>query len=220
MGHVSLAFLTGAGCSMNRALVSQSTTLQASGRDRKSQRSSAGSPSRSAVWKWNVYCGGWSGINKNKKESLRVLAIKQTLSKSQRVAYHCSLVARLFVLVLRANFLSAWRKKWWETNWTSREEAPSARLRRGALKPSVFVLKEASVAAGEIRPSGCGVRRLIGSFFGFFYSPKYRFSSQAFKSYSSDASLEMSHIHTYWRRKNVSFWFHLIGLLAARIEWP
>lgn len=29
------AFLTGAGCSMNRALVSQSTTLQASGRDRK-----------------------------------------------------------------------------------------------------------------------------------------------------------------------------------------
>lgn len=54
-------------------------------------------------------------INK-KKKFVRPLTIRKTLSKSQCVAYHCSFVARLFVLVLGADFLPVWRKKWRETN--------------------------------------------------------------------------------------------------------
>lgn len=60
--------------------------------------------------------GGVEEKKKKKRMVFRKLAIRETLSKSQCVAYHCSFAARLFVLVLRAYFLSARRKKWRKTN--------------------------------------------------------------------------------------------------------
>lgn len=183
------AYLTCARCGSKRTSVSQPTTLHTLERDGRSELSWAGSPSRTAVWKLNDYSGGWSGEKKKKKKKgsfFRALTIRQTLSKSQCVAYHCSFVARLFVLVLRANFLSAWKKKWRETNWTGREAAPSARLRRGALKASVCVLREASVVASENLTAW--MWSLTTFFFFFFNSPKNRFSFIVFKIHASDAS--------------------------------